>query len=67
MTFWPLWPPNDPWLIFTTIIFVEGVKLMHVRKSRVNATHSERLDGFLVKMTFWPLWPQMTPDEFLGP
>ena len=40
---------------------------MHVPKSRVNATYSEGLDAFLVKMTFWPLWPQMTPDEFLGP
>ena len=40
---------------------------MHVHKSRINATYSEGLDAFLVKMTFWPLWPQMTPDEFLGP
>ena len=40
---------------------------MHVRKLRVNATYSEGLDAFLVKMNFWPPWPQMTPDEFLGP
>ena len=59
--------PNDPGLIFRTITFVEGVKLIHVRKWCVNATYSEGLDAFLVKMTFWPLWPQMTPDDFLGP
>ena len=40
---------------------------MRVRKLRVNATFSEGLDAFLVKMNFWPLWPQMTPNEFLGP
>ena len=40
---------------------------MHVHNSSVNATYSEGLDAFLVKMTFWPLWPQMTPDEVLGP
>ena len=57
--------PNDPGLIFRTITFVEGVKIMHVHKSRVNATYSEELDAFLVKMTFWPQWPQMTPDWHL--
>ena len=67
MTFWPLWPPNDPGQFFNVITFVEGVKLMHMHESRINATHSVGLDAFLVKMTFWPLWPQMTPDEFLGP
>ena len=39
---------------------------MHVPKKRVNATYSEGLDAFLVKIFFWPHWPQMTPDEFLG-
>ena len=28
--------------------FVEGVKLMHVRKSRVNATYSEGLDAVVI-------------------
>ena len=59
--------PNDPGQFFDVITFVEGVKLMHMHESRINATHSVGLDAFLVKMTFWPLWPQMTPDEFLGP
>ena len=44
--------PNDPGRIFRTITFVEGLKLMHVRKFRVNDTYSEGLDAFLVKMTF---------------
>ena len=38
--------PNEPGLIFRTITFVEVVKLMHVRKSCVNATYSEGLDAF---------------------
>ena len=37
---------------FLTITFVEGVKLMHMHKSRVNAMYSVGLDAFLVKMTF---------------
>ena len=44
--------PNDPELFFKTITFVEGVKLMHMHKSGVNATYSVGLDAFLVKMTF---------------
>ena len=57
--------PNDPGYFFNVITFVEGVKLMHMHESRINATHSVGLDAFLVKMTFWPLWPQVTPHEFL--
>ena len=44
--------PSDPALIFNVITFVEGVKLIHMHKSRVNATYSVGLDAFLVKMTF---------------
>ena len=54
--------PNDPGWIFRTIIFVEGIKFMHVRKLRVNATYSEGLDAFWWKWTFDPRdpkWPQM--------
>ena len=57
--------PNDPRQFFNVIAFVEGVKLMHIHESRINATRSVGLDAFLVKITFWPLWPQVTPDEFL--
>ena len=44
--------PNDPGRFFRTITFVEGVKLMHMHKSRINAMYSEGLDAFLVKMNF---------------
>ena len=37
---------------FRTITFVEGVKLMHMHKSRIDAKYSVGLDAFLVKMTF---------------
>ena len=57
---------NDPVWFFNVITFVEGVKVLHMHKSRVNAMHSIGLDAFLVKMTFWwPLWPHTTRDEFL--
>ena len=64
MTFWPLWPQMTTGEFFRIKPFLEGIKLMHLHKLRVNATHSEGLDAFLVKMTFWPPWAQMTPDEF---
>ena len=64
MTFCPS-DPKWPRTIFNVITFEEGVKLMHMHESRINATHSVGLDAFLVKMTFWPLWPQVTPDKFL--
>ena len=54
--------PNDPWWIFRTITFVEGVKLMHMHKSRINAKYFVGLDAFLVKMTF--LTP-MTSDPII--
>ena len=38
--------PNDPGQIFRTITLVEGVKLLHMHKSRVNAMLSEGLDAF---------------------
>ena len=44
--------PNDPGQIFNVITFVEGVKLIHMHESCINATHSVGLDAFLVKMTF---------------
>ena len=62
MTFWPLWPQMTSDDFFRTIPFVEGIKLVHVHKLRVNATYSEGLDAFLVKVTFWPRdlkWPCM--------
>ena len=44
--------PNDPTQFSRPITFVEGVKLMQMNKSRVNAMHSVGLGAFLVKMTF---------------
>ena len=39
---------------------------MHVRKSRFNATYSEVLDAFLVKMTFLtPVTPSLTSDPII--
>ena len=38
--------PNDPGLIFRTINFVEGVKVLHMHKSHVDATYSVGLDAF---------------------
>ena len=52
--------PNDPWWIFRTITFVEGVKLMHMHKSRINAKYFVGLDAFWWKWPFWPQWPH--PD-----
>ena len=68
MPFWWKWPFDpcdlcDPGWIFNVITYVEGVKVMHMHKSRVNATQSVGLDAFLVKMTFLTpvthqdLWP----------
>ena len=41
-----------PDIFFNVITFVEGVKLIHMHESRINATYSVGLDAFLVKMTF---------------
>ena len=44
--------PNEPGQFLNVIAFVEGVKLMHMHESRINATHTVGLDAFLVKITF---------------
>ena len=44
--------PNVPGWIFMTITFVEGIKLMHMHKSRVHTTYFVGLHAVLVKMTF---------------
>ena len=54
--------PNDPGWSLNVITFIEGVKLIHMNKLRVNATYFVGLDIFLVvKMTFLtpvtPSWP----------
>ena len=38
MTFWPQWPQMTPGDFSIPITFVEGVKLYHMFKPRVNAT-----------------------------
>ena len=38
--------PNDPRQFFNVITFVEGVKVMHMHESCINATHSVGLDAF---------------------
>ena len=72
MPFWWKWPfdpcdPTWPQMNFNVITFCEGVKLMHMHRSRVNTAYSAGLDAFWVKITFltpvtpsWPhrdLWP----------
>ena len=52
--------PNDPGWIFNVITFVEGVKLMHMHKSCVNATYSVWVETFLDFEKYDTLWP-LTP------
>ena len=57
--------PNDPGQFFNVINFVEGVKLMHVHESGINATHSVGLDAFFCENDLLTPVTQVTPDEFL--